>query len=241
MLANSTRAAIDFAWARRLGCRIEDLRGDRTLVVPHGPDLEGYFGVEALRRDEVLVVSAPAELVPLLKGPVEALAPAAAFHPEFLRELLGERVYRVVGPTWYGYADRGSFKAAVPREVRPLKPRDREALLRLAVACPPSEWEAAGFQAEQAGIFGVFTGAELAAVGRASRFAEGLVGIGAVTHPASRGAGYGKALVSALTLRTMEQDFVPQMRMATGNEPAIRLAIGLGYDPFGATLVARLR
>ncbi|MBI3180162.1 MAG: GNAT family N-acetyltransferase [Deltaproteobacteria bacterium] len=187
------------------------------------------------------MVSTPPDLLATVGATMGSLAPANAFHAEVLAGVLGARLYRVVGPTWFSYTDEAGFKPAVPRDVRPLKPKDKETLLELAMACPPDEWEAAGFEVGQTGLFGGFVGSELACVGRAARFGEGIVGIGVITRPARRGQGLATALVSDLTRRTLEQGFVPQLRMDAENQAAVSMAMALGYEPYAATLVARLR
>jgi len=74
---------------------------------------------------------------------------------------------------------------------------------------------------------------------------EEAVSIGVVTHPAYRGRGYGRAVVSAATAQALEAGFIVlyQTLLAnapSANAPSVDLATGLGYQPYATHLAVRL-
>jgi hypothetical protein len=87
---------------------VDDLRGWRAVVVPHGAPLRGRPAVWAFRRGNACVISVPRPMV----GPLAPLAkrhsPAEWFEAQFLRDVLRHPVDRVVGPVSLGVgADAG--------------------------------------------------------------------------------------------------------------------------------------
>jgi GNAT superfamily N-acetyltransferase len=64
--------------------------------------------------------------------------------------------------------------------------------------------------------------------------------IGVVTHPAYRGHGYGRAVVSAATGQGLEAGFIVLYQTLLANAPSVALATGLGYQPYATHLAVRL-
>ena len=67
---------------------------------------------------------------------------------------------------------------------------------------------------------------------------EEAVSIGVVTHPAYRGRGYGRAVVS--TAQGLEAGFIVLYQTLLANAPSVALATGLGYQPYATHLAVRL-
>ena len=67
-----------------------------------------------------------------------------------------------------------------------------------------------------------------------------LLHIGILTHPAYRGRGFGKAVVSAMTTYGLATGAVVQYRTLAGNLASVAIAHALGFQDFGQTLAVRL-
>ena len=63
--------------------------------------------------------------------------------------------------------------------------------------------------------------------------------LGVITHPAGRGKGYGRAVVSAMTAHTVRAGKVPQVQTLQANLAAIALAEALGYEQVYSSIALR--
>jgi GNAT superfamily N-acetyltransferase len=239
----TTDASIDAVlafWAAHLGCSRAQLAQPVTSVVRNGPDLAGYRGVTVMSRPPACVVAVPGDWYEPVAGRLGRRPAAAVFDVPLLREVFGPAVDRVIGPAWVGYADAGDFTPAPTMGTRPLTDRDRPALRRLAEACGPTAWEHGGIRPGSSPVFGCHAGGELAAAGKLEPWGPRLLHVGIVTHPAHRGRGYGKAVVSAMTAHGLAAGGVVQYRTLEANLPSVGIARALGFQRFARTLAVRL-
>lgn len=235
----SIQAVLAF-WATHLGCSREQLAQPGTSVVRNGPDLAGYRGVTVVFRPPACVVAVPHDWYEPAAGRLERRPAAAVFDIPLLREVFGPAVDRVIGPAWLGYADAGDFTPAPTMGTRLLTDRDLPALRRLADACGPTAWAHSGIRPGSAPVFGCHAGGALAAAGMLEPWGPRLLHVGIVTHPAHRGRGYGKAVVSAMTAHGLAADGVVQYRTLEANLASVGIARALGFQRFARTLAVRL-
>ena len=235
----SIQAVLAF-WAAHLGCSRAQLVQPGTTVVRNGPDLAGYRGVTVVFRPPACVVAVPGDWYELAAGRLGRRPAAAVFDVPLLREVFGPAAGRVIGPAWLGYADAGDFTPAPTMGTRPLTDRDLPALRRLAGACGPTAWEHSGIRPGGSPVFGCHAGDELAAAGMLAPWGPRLLHVGIVTHPAYRGRGYGKAVVSAMTAHGLDAGGVVQYRTLEANPASVGIARALGFRRFARTLAVRL-
>jgi GNAT superfamily N-acetyltransferase len=164
------------------------------------------------------------------------------FTGAFLTGLFGNSVDRIVGPAWQGYADGSDFHPAATGGTRLLQQvcTDKSALQRLELACNRTEWEHSTIAWEQPPVFGCFVGEEIVAAGTLHPWGEGILGVGIITHPAHRGQGYARAVVSAMTAYGLAQGAILRYQTLQANVASVAVARTLGYQQYGQTLAVRL-
>jgi GNAT superfamily N-acetyltransferase len=239
MTAAATTALVDAQWAAILGCLVDDLRGPQILVVPHGA-LAGYRGVMLLRRRGACIVSVPLTMVDAVHQRIAGRTAEEVFDASYLTDLFGNAVERIVGPAWQACADATDFQPADTCGTRLLQPGDERALHRLAMDCDQTEWEHSAIVWEKTPVFGCFAGKELVAAGTLERWRERVLSVGIITHPAHRGRGYGRAVVSAMTASGLSQGAILRYQTLQANTPSMAIARTLGYQEYGWTLAVRL-
>ena len=239
MTLATTLDRLDAWWAAALGCDVTDFHHGRTLVAPHGTALSDYPGVLALARHGACIISTP----PARVAPAVALfagqPPHAAFARDILQQAFVPKGSAVIGPAWLGYADCTDIQTADSHDTRPLTRQDAAALRALEAACDPVAWEHSGIDASQGLLFGCFHGPVLVGAGTCRPRGEGVLDIGIVTHPAYRGHGYGRAVVSAMTAYGLTHGHVMRYRTLQENVPSLRIARALGYQEYGLTIAVR--
>lgn len=68
-----------------------------------------------------------------------------------------------------------------------------------------------------------------------------LVAVGVIAHPAARGRGYGRAMVSALTAWALAQGASVHYQTPRANVASVAIARALGYQDLASALAVRLR
>jgi RimJ/RimL family protein N-acetyltransferase len=111
---------------------------------------------------------------------------------------------------------------------------------QLAAAVGPTAWAHSGISPERPPVFGCYAAETLAAAGMLEPWGARLLHVGIVTHPAYRGRGYGKAVVSAMTTHGLTTGAVVQYRTLAANRASVAIAQALGFQRFGQTLAVRL-
>jgi hypothetical protein len=111
-LTADTLERVDGYWAADLCCRRDELRSPHPVVLSRADDR--YAGIFILLIGESPIISLPRHLDPVLHATTERWSAAEVLDVTFLRTRLGERVERVIGPAFIGYADRATFRALEP-------------------------------------------------------------------------------------------------------------------------------
>ena len=237
MTLATTLDRLDTWWAAALGCDASDFQQSRTVVACHGAALSDYPGVLALARKGACIISAPPACVEPVRTLVAGQHPGAAFAGDILRHAF--TFSAVIGPAWLGYADHTDVRPADSRDTRRLTRQDAAALHALEAACGPVDWAHSGIDVGHDLLFGRFHGPVLVAAGIGRSGDEGVLDIGIVTHPAYRGHGYGRAVVSAITAYGLAHGHVMRYRTLQVNVPSLRIARALGYQEYGLTIAVR--
>jgi len=240
MTTNASIRAVLAFWAAHLGCSRAQLARPGTAVVRNGPDLAGYRGVTVVFRPPACVLAVPHDWYELAAGRLGRRPAAAVFDIPLLREVFGSAVDQVIGPAWLGYADAGDFRPAPTMGTRLLTDQDLPALRRLADACGPTAWAHGGIRPGSSPVFGCHAAGALAAAGMLEPWGARLLHVGIATHPAYRGRGYGKAVVSAMTAHGLAAGRVVQYRTLQANLASVGIARALGFQRFAQTLAVRL-
>jgi RimJ/RimL family protein N-acetyltransferase len=237
-LAAETIERVDGYWAADLGCRREELRSPHPVVLSHADDR--YAGIFILLIGEGPMISLPRHLYPVLHATTERWSAAEVLDVTLLRTRLGERVERLIGPAFIGYADRATFRAIEPNAARLLGASDHPAVATLRAACNAVEWEHGGSGLGPNPAAGVYVGRELVALAGYQVWGRELAHIAIITHPQHRGHGYAGAAVSKLTEIVLAQGLVPQYQTLDSNRPSIQVAQKLGFVRYGTSMSVRL-
>jgi GNAT superfamily N-acetyltransferase len=235
-----TLAEFDGYWAKFLGCTLEDLRGPRTVVVPHGTGLAGRNGICALRHGHACVVSVPPPMVQPLAPLADRHPPREFFDRHFLHSTLRHLVGYVAGPAWVGVADKGDFRQADLSGVVVLTPAHRAAEKDLMQSCDPADWHQSS-AVRPAVTVGRFGGNELVAAAwydvRGGRFAFPR----AVVRPSARRQGHGRAVASGACAHALSRGMLLAWQALTANAGAVALGPALGFQPYGQLFLVSLR
>lgn len=230
---------IDSAWAGFFGLSPPAFLRPGIQVVAHH-QLADYHGVWLFRHHASLCLSVPPESVEGVQAAVGAYTVESLFGEASIRALLGPRIERIIGPAYQGYVERPQFRSASHPRVRALSRADQAALQQLADACEVEAWEHAGIAFDEPHVFGCFVNDHMVAAARYRPAWQEAATIGVVTHPAYRGHGYGRAVVSAATANGLEAGFIVLYQTLLNNAPSVALATGLGYQPYATHLAVRL-
>jgi GNAT superfamily N-acetyltransferase len=230
---------IDATWAAFFGLSPSAFSRFGIQVVAHH-QLADYQGVWLFRHHASLCLSVPPTLVEGVQAAVRASTLESLFSEAGIRALLGPRIERIIGPAYQGYVERPQFRSASHLRVRALSPVDQVALRRLADACEVNAWEHAGIAIDEPHVFGCLVDDQVVAPARYRPAWGEAATIGVVTHPAYRGHGYGRAVVSAATAQGLEAGFIMLYQTLLANAPSVALATGLGYQPYATHLAVRL-
>jgi GNAT superfamily N-acetyltransferase len=230
---------IDATWAAFFGLSSPAFLLPGIQVVAHH-QLVDYQGVWLFRHHASLCLSVPPDSVKSIQAVVRAYTVESLFSETGIRALLGPRIERIIGPAYQGHVERPQFRSAPHPGVRVLSRADHVALQQLADACEVDAWEHAGIAFDEPHVFGCVADDRVVAVARYRPAWEEAVSIGVVTHPAYRGRGYGRAVVSAATAQALEAGFIVLYQTLLANAPSVDLATGLGYQPYATHLAVRL-
>lgn len=237
-LTADTIERVDGYWVADLGCPRERLRLQHPVVLSHADDR--YAGIFTLLIGEAPIISLPGHLYPVLRATAEHWAAADVLDVAFLRTWLGERVERIIGPAFLGYADRATFRPIEPNIACLLGASDHQSVATLRAACDAVEWEHGGSGLGPHPAVGVYVGRELVALAGYQVWGGELAHIAIITHPHHRGHGYAGAAVSKLTEIVLAQGLVPQYQTLDSNRPSIQVAQKLGFVRYGTSMAVRL-
>jgi len=231
---------VETYWATVFQCSAEELWRPGVAVSPHAGHLTGYRGVFLFSRCDACRVSAPPDLVETLMSLLQVRDVPDVFRGGTFVELLGDQVDQVIGPNWYGYVSQDGYRAAPTQGCREIAAGDAYLIDLLREACGVSDWAEASFDKAPA-LFGCFDDHHLVAASNLTDWRTGDDRIGVVTHPAFRGRGYGAAVASLATERALRTTSVAEWRARGTNTASIKVALRLGFTPYGENLAIRLR
>lgn len=227
---------VDTYWASYFGSRVEDLSAARTTVVSHAV-LQGYDGALVFRCGPACIVSVPESVPEVERRKLRDARPDQVFDPKFLAGVFVVSSDKVSGPAWVGVAEPSDFRP-VSSTARILGGDDEEALARLAEGCGET-WKQSKLVLDLKPMFGRFEGGEIVAASGYRNMGV-LAYVGVITHPAHRGKGYAKTVVSAAMGHAFAQGLVPLWRTPQANESAVALAKSLGFRHYASTLDIQL-
>lgn len=223
-------------WATRLG--VDDDAFGRTGVTVSSAD-EG--GIQLFQRGETLVVGAPESYVMEVRKRFTCRDSSVVTKGNALLRRLDPlgTVSAVFGPTFYGYADEGSF-VPVASDTRLLTETDTSAYERFRTKIPDEEWENGGPQRGSGTVFGLFDNDELIAAAGYTVWDDFLAHIAVVVHPNHRGKGHGRSVVSRATEQALSDGLLPQYRTSDEWPWSVALAESLGFERFVTATLVRL-
>lgn len=229
----------DAFFSEFLGLELSAIPAGRCVVVPHA-GLANYAGAWLFLRGSSAVISVPAALVD------ETAARAQALRAQDLHDsaaaLFGERIERAIGPVFLGWLEPSRFRRPEPRrEVRALAADDRPALVRLAEACGPNDWEASAIDPGEPGLVGAFAGGELVAAAKVRAWQAKVGDLGVATHPAHRARGHASAAAAEIIARHLTDDWLLLYQTLDANTASLALARRLGFERYATNLALRLR
>ena len=170
-------------------------------------------------------------------GP-SATAPEAVFSPESCRWIAGTDGQAVFGPSWHGFVDAAHFRpvAGATGDRVELDDPGLEALRR---ACYQDEWSEAGFAQLEGLAYGLRQGDLMVAAGNMTAYRGVPADVGVVTHPAFRGRGLARRLVSQMTAEQLPTARVVRYRALQTSVASLAVAGSLGFVGRGENLAVR--
>lgn len=252
MLTDTSWDAI-YRWVDdRFDVAFREIPDNDFYLIEHGAHLADYHGVSIWRMGQKTLVSMPLGMLNAVSVPiawrltVDELPLTALTEPSLWRAALGERVERIIGPSYQGFVDADAFRPTQTQGARPLTASDRPALQRFIAACPPGAWRDSAIALDHDPIMGLERAGELVALASAPLDGPAelaMRSVGVVTLPAARGTGAGLAVVSALTERiiTSYPSMLLHYQTLRANLPSVAIAQRLGFEDVATSLAVRLR
>lgn len=238
MTAPETIRKVDAFWALYFGCSPQEIAGAQTIVVSHAA-LQGYEGALAFRHVDGLIVSVPASVPEVERAKLRQAPPAEAFDPRFLGKVFVVSTDKVTGPGWVGIVDQQDFKP-VQSTARLLGDADEGAIGKLAEACGEVAGQRGALLQIRRPLYGLFQGSDLVAASGYVVMGSVLAYIGVVAHPAHRGKGFAKMVVSSAVADAFAKGLVAQWRTTQANEGAVALARSMGFRQYASTYDVKL-
>ena len=246
------RATIQYWVGARLEYDLAEIDDGSYAVKENSGAFADYNGVYIWQMERRTIVSVPdMTLYPVVARAMDrkllAGAPLSALVDEgFWRATLGDRVERIIGPTYQGFLDWEAFTPATnpKRGARQLTLTDHHALRAFIAACPPNDWQDSAISTRHLPLYGMLRAGELIAVASAPRERPRkavIRSVGVVTAPAWRGKGAGLAIVSALAKHCLDSDTVLRYQTLRANMPSLAIAQRLGFEDVATSLAVRLR
>lgn len=234
-------AAVDAEWCAGLGCPPERLHRPGVHLTPGGKALAGYEHVYLARLGPVVLVYCPPDQVEAALKVLWGLAPDEVFSPEGAARLGGDRTVQVLGPSRHAFLDQDHFRPADGTGGERLAADDPD-LFDLRRACGEAEWGEAGFgvQPGEDPLYGIRQADHLVAAGNLTSYRGHPADVGVLTHPAHRGRGLGRSLVSRMVEDALVTTEIVRYRALVSNTASLSVAARLGFVPRGENLVARL-
>lgn len=231
---------VDEAWAEALGCAVELLHTPGVHLVPGGPALADYRGVYMAHLGSAVFVYAPASHQAGAKKALAMASPDDAFTASTCRLIAQGDGDKVLGPSWHGFADVAIFRPAEGAGGQIITADDPQ-LDELRRACGTAEWAEAGFAHTDGHLYGLREDGRLVAAGDMTDYRGRPADVGVITHPAMRGRGLARRLVSYMVSTHLPAAGVVRYRALTTNYASLAVARPLGFIGRGQNLAVRLR
>lgn len=235
-----TPRRIDRYWSDFFGLAPADFLRPGLRVLPHA-GLGDYRGAWIFRRGPSVLISVPPEWVERTATRADALPLEEMQSDAAIRALFGEASDRVIGPAFQGRLEPGRFRPAPSPHVRELTAADRPAFGAFLAGCDPLQWEHSNLSLDDSEVFGYFEGAALVAACKNMLRAPDAADHGVLTHPAYRGRGHGKAVVSASIQYALDRNRLILYQTLVANTPAVGIARALGLEEYARHVAVRLR
>jgi len=229
----------DQFWATFLGAEPSDWNLPGVSVHAH-VGLSGYTGLWCFRRRDRVVVSAPPGWVSHLRARLDDGYANSLLDAAFLADLLAGQLKRLIGPAFQGCLEPAAFRHVSAKEVRPLRPEDKDALQELRAQCGPEAVDTSGIQRSTEHV-GYFQGSSLLAVAGYRSWTESAGDPCILTHPDFYGRGYGAAVTSAVVQRALNSGKLLLYQTLEANVGAVGIARKLGYEQYARHIAVRLR
>lgn len=238
----STQEAIHDFWLSQLECGEMALSTRGVSVVAHGQEFRDYKGAFCFRYRDSCAISVPDQLVKIVSGAVAGMGIDEAFNEKTLRAIFADRVDRVIGPAYYGYADESDLIQSRNLEcARLLLNEDLKIVSAFNQSLDGEDWALSGLQLTTPVLFGSFEGSELVALAGYEVLHKRVAHIGIVTNPLWRGLGHGKSVLASLAMYGVRQGLILQYRTLRSNIPSVVAATSLGFHDFGSSIAIRFR
>jgi GNAT superfamily N-acetyltransferase len=156
--------------------------------------------------------------------------------PAWWQRAIATTPHQAIGPAYLGYADAQQFRPVIRHPARLLTPADSAALAVFANAVEPVAWEHSGLDEGLQPIAACWEGDRIVAAAGYRVWGATLAHIGVTTHPAVRGSGYGKSVVSVISQHALERGCVLQYRTLQSNSSSLAIAGALGFQAYATTL-----
>jgi GNAT superfamily N-acetyltransferase len=221
-------------WARQLAITPAMLLSSQLSLVPHPEASTGSY-IMVFQHRSFTCLRVPSSQYNAIAYAIRQ-PDAAPLSPKWWQQLLNDSFAEAIGPAYLGYADSTDFRPTESSSIRLLTPEDDPALRAFAVAVGSVAWEHSGLGDEPQPIVGYWDTNRLVAAAGYTVWGEALAHIGVTTHPAFRGHGYGRAVVSGIGQHALAHGYVLQYRTLLANTPSLAIAAALGFQAYGTSL-----
>lgn len=200
-----------------------------------------YSGVQIFLKENRVVVATPPGRVEAVQRAVANVSPSRLFSVDYLAQLFGDEVEKIVGPAEVNYADNTTFRPCDGASARTLSSSDSAAYCSFTAALSPDEIADSGFSADAFPAFGAFDDENLCAVASYVIWKPSIAHIKIASHPKYRRRGFAKQAVTALAADASDRGLILQWRALTGNIASLSLAAALGFGHYCSTIYVRFR
>ncbi len=222
--------AIRARWAAVMECDPATLCGGGIIVTSWNND-----DVEFLFMEEGTAIAAPPDLASRLRKSLDESSLECSTSQ--VRTIVARlaTVDGVHGPQFVGYADRTTFDPVDRRTTL----ADPSAVASLRATCSVEEWEQSGLRVDATPVTIVAPSEREVHTAAQYEIVNGIASMCVLSHPAHRGGGYAKAVVSASTIHALDRGFVAEYRTLEEWPSSVGLARDLGYKRAAQSLLVR--
>ena len=229
---------VDTYWSGHLGVQPENLYQPGVHVVPHVRPGDENFAY-AFVKGSTCVLCVPSSEVEDTTKRAAAYSASSLLNDDNLRIVLGRPIHHTIGPAYQGYVDRKEFSPQFSPEVRQISKSSPE-LGRLQKVCDSTAWYHSAIDPTGSALFAYVLNGAIVAVAHYSMWTDDTASIGVLTHPAHRGRGHGKAVVSAAIADAFERGHLVVLQTLESNVAAVGIAKAIGTRDYARTVAVHL-